>query len=265
MKKNIVIGVVGFVILDLYFNLVPVKLINMYFQLATILLFFPLASFITKVAGLGGLRDIGLYFHKGWGRNFLFSFLIGFSFWLIWYGIDLIIGTTEYQGRKQGMQVIMPLMQILVGFFLGSFINGIIVRAYVITLLKDHMKISWVLSISIFIYAFEDFWYAGFSWSNIIFSVILGLSLTYAYYKTGSVWADVGIHFGLNVAYGLFYGLVGNKDSRIFQIEETGRESFLSSVNPFVIPLLMFLFLLWVLKKYESTTFKTNKNEGFPV
>ncbi|WP_152681190.1 CPBP family intramembrane glutamic endopeptidase [Neobacillus vireti] len=238
--------------MDLYFNLVPVQLGNPYFQFASTLIFFPLAYYIAKWVGLDGLKGIGLVFHKGWLKNFLFSFGFGFVFWLVWYGIEFWGGQLEFVGFKKPAEVIMPVILVLVGFFVGSIINDLIIRGYLFTLLKKKIQIGWAFSISILIYALDDYWYAGFSLSNVIFSIILGLSLTFAFYKTGSIWADTGIHYGLNVAYGLLFGLVGNSGSAVFIIKETGHETVLSNSLYYLVPAAMFIFVLWFIRFYSN-------------
>lgn len=152
----------------------------------------------------------------------------------------------------------MPILMIMIGFFTGSLINDLIMRGYVINLLKNKLHIAWVFTISILLYALDDYWYAGFSLSNMIFSVILGLSLTYAFYKTGSIWANTGIHYGLNVAYGLFFGMVGSPESSIIIVKENINETMLSEVLYYLIPTIMFLLVLWVMKFYYQTTFSIN-------
>lgn len=247
-----VFGIIGFIFLDLYFNLVPVKLSNSYLQLATILLFFPLAQIVGKIVGINGLAGMGIHFHKGWFQNFIISFFIGFTFWAIWDSYYFLIGDYQFQGLNPSF-LGMPLMEVVVGYFLGSLINDIMIRGYLIALLLRTLNIKWVLVISVLIYALEDFWYAGFSVSNIIFSIILGMSLTYAFYKTGSIWANTGIHFGSNMLYGLMSGQLGKANSSLFIINKVGKDTIFSQIVDYGIPTLMFLFLLWAIRFYNKS------------
>jgi membrane protease YdiL (CAAX protease family) len=243
---------IGFIVLDMYFAIVTTQVGNPFLQFGATLVFFPLAYFIAKWVGLDGLKGLGLLFHHGWKKNFFYSFLIGFSFWMLWYGIEFQIGQLEYVGIKPPRELFMPIIEVFVGFFVGSLINDLIIRGYVMNLLKGRIHILWIFTISILLYALDDYWYAGLSIHNIIFSILLGLSLTYSLYKTGSIWADTGIHYGLNIAYGLFYGLVGKAGGGIFIIK-TGQDSTLSSLLSFVIPGIMFIFVLWFSKFYTNT------------
>jgi membrane protease YdiL (CAAX protease family) len=254
-------AVVGVLALDLYFVFVPSLLGSPFLQFAAYLVFFPLAHFIAKWVGLNGLKGMGLLFHQGWLKNFILSFWIGFSFWILMYGIQLLSGDLKWMGVRESSDLLMPFLMIMVGFFIGSFINDLIVRGFVINLLKDKLHVGWVFTVSILIYTLDDYWYAGFSLSNFIFSVILGLSLTYAFYKTGSIWANTGIHYGLNVAYGLFFGMVGSPGTSIFIVEEAVNESLLSEVLYFFIPALMFINVLVVIKFYSHFT---NEQKDIP-
>lgn len=157
-------------------------------------------------------------------------------------------------------EITVPILEIVVGYFVGSLINDLVVRGYVFGLLKGRMHIGWVFVISILLYAFDDYWYAGFSLSNIIFSIILGLSLTLAFYKTGSIWADTGIHYGLNIAYGLFFGLVGNPESAIFSIRETKHLTYLTDSLQYIIPAIMLIVVLYSLKYYKVNNSGNSSN-----
>lgn len=240
---------VGFLVLDLYFVFVPSLLGNPFLQFGVYLVFFPLAYIIAKWTGLNGLKGIGLIFHSGWFKNFNISFWIGFSFWMLMFGIQLLSGDLIWIGVQELSESLMPILMIIVGFFIGSFINDLIVRGFVINHLRG--KHWMVFLISILLYALDDYWYGGFSVSNFIFSVILGLSLTYAFYKTGSIWANTGIHYGLNVAYGLFFGMVGSPDTSIFMVREAVNESLLSTILYYLIPALMFFTVLLVIRYYN--------------
>jgi membrane protease YdiL (CAAX protease family) len=256
--KQLFKGILGFLLLDLYFAFIPSLFNDPFLQFGAILLFFPLALLIAKWVGLPGLKGMGFLFHHGWKKNFFTSFLVGFGFWMLMFGIQLLSGDLVFIGLKKPSELFMPILMIMIGFFTGSLINDLIMRGYVINLLKNKLHIAWVFTISILLYALDDYWYAGFSLNNMIFSMILGLSLTYAFYKTGSIWANTGIHYGLNVAYGLFFGMVGSPESSIIIVKENINETMLSEVLYFLIPTIMFLVVLWAMKFYYQTTFSIN-------
>lgn len=147
----------------------------------------------------------------------------------------------------------MPLLQVLVGFFIGSLMNDLIVRGYVMNNLRGRLPVPWVFVISILIYCLDDYWYAPFTLYNFIFSACIGFSLTYAFYKTGSIWANTGLHFGNNVSYGLFYGLVQKNDGGIFLVTDTGTDSLLGQSVEIAFTALLFLTVLFFFRKTSDT------------
>jgi hypothetical protein len=67
-----------FLILDFYFHATTHFLTNSILQFISLLLFFPLASYIAKLNRLSGLRGIGLIFNKSSYKYFTIRFFIGF-------------------------------------------------------------------------------------------------------------------------------------------------------------------------------------------
>ncbi len=110
----------------------------------------------------------------------------------------------------------MSVFVVLIGFFLGSLMNDMLVRGIVFAIFKDKLTFPYLFLIALILYALDDAWNEGFSVNNTIFSLALGLSLTYAFFKTNSIWMNTGIHFGINVVYGLFFGVSGKAGDGIF-------------------------------------------------
>ncbi|MEL3971185.1 CPBP family intramembrane glutamic endopeptidase [Rossellomorea oryzaecorticis] len=168
---------------------------------------------------------------------------IGFSFWLLRYVILYFLNGFEVIGVKSFTESLLLFFFVFFAFFIGSFLNDLIVRGYIFGHLKDKVNGKWIFIISILIYTLDDSWNEGFSVSNTIFSLILELSLTYAFYRTQSIWANTGIHWGLNVCYGIFNGMLGSTDGGIFITVNNPSPSLLIELISYIIPLLMFLFL----------------------
>ena len=70
------------------------------------------------------------------------------------------------------------------------------------------------------------------------------------------------MHYGLNIAYGLFFGLVGNTESAIIRVKESAQESLLTQSLYYIIPALMFIFVLWAIQFYKNSS-NTMKNVPF--
>ncbi|WP_026575668.1 CPBP family intramembrane glutamic endopeptidase [Bacillus sp. UNC438CL73TsuS30] len=241
--------ILGFIVLDLYLNIGIAKSSQFFLQVLLVLLFFPLLKGILMLTKVKEYKNIGISFHSKWGKNILNGFIIGFSFWLMKYILVYLFGGFEVTGVKSFPEMIMSLLMVMLIFLVGSFLNDIIVRGFVFGHLKERIPVKWVFIISLILYALDDFWNEGFSISNTLFSLILGLSLTYAIFKTGSLWADTGIHWGLNVCYGIFNGPLGSSDGGII-IMKNHQNSMLLEMISYIVPLFMFLFVYLLRNKF---------------
>ena len=239
----------GFIVLDLYLNIGIAKASQFWVQVLLVLLFFPLLKGILLLTNAKEYKNIGISFHPKWGKNLIMGFSIGFSFWLIKYMIVYLCGGFEFKGFLPFSEMIVSLLMVILTFFVGSFLNDIVVRGYVFGHLKERLPMKWVFIISLFLYALDDSWNEGFSISNTLFSLILGLSLTYAIYKTGSLWADTGMHWGLNVCYGIFNGTLGSSDGGLIITKFEPESMFLEMIS-YIVPLFMFFFVYLLRNKF---------------
>lgn len=252
--KKILIGICGFIVLNIYFNGTTHFISNSVIQFICLLLFFPIAIVVAKINGLPGLKGLGVVKDGNSLKHFFVSFCIGFGCWALLYTTYWQLGKFEITGVKSGIDAIMTVVQVMVGFFLGSFINDIITRGYVINLLKGKLPTFLIAIMSIIIYALDDFWNGDLTLMNFAFSIILGCSLTYAFLKTGSIWANTGIHFGLNVAYGVIYGLSGEYGGGIILTEKGEINSLLNNLVVLSAAVMIFVFVL-IYYRNKQTTF----------
>ena len=91
------------------------------------------------------------------------------------------------------------------------------------------------------------------------FSLILGCSLTFSFYKSGSVWADTGIHFGLNIAYGLFYGLIGKAGDGLLLITNGEISLLLNNTVLLSFASLLFLAMFFYYRKRKMSILDEEK------
>lgn len=242
---------VGFIVLDLYLNFGIAKSSQFWIQVVLILLFVPLLKGILILTKAKEYKNIGISFHPKWFKNMVLGFAIGFSFWLVKYALQYLFHGFDIIGIKPFPQLLLPLFMIMLTFLVGSFLNDVIVRGYVFGHLKGKIPMKWVFLISLVIYALDDAWNEGFSLGNALFSLVLGLSVTYAIYKTGSIWATTGIHWGLNVCYGIFNGPLGSSGGGILLIEDQSATFITESIS-YIIPLFMFLFIFLMRSRFEK-------------
>ncbi|WP_169507552.1 CPBP family intramembrane glutamic endopeptidase [Paenibacillus harenae] len=236
----------GFLIIDLYFNLIP-----HFIPLGTVpwllyaAFFFVLARHVARLTGLNGIRDLGMKAHYGWKRNLRIGFVYGTVIWATMYMLLWIFGNIRVTGVKVAPESVIFLIEALAGMFLGSLINDLIVRGYVFAHLKDKIPSLLLLLLSAMIYAVDDVWLAGFNVQNTVFSMILGLSLGYTLLKTGSIWMSTGIHWGQNVMYGFVYGIPGREGERGLLLTEQGPGNSFILNNAHIFAALMLLLVVF--------------------
>lgn len=241
--------IAGFIVLDLYLNMGIAKSSPFLLQVLLVLLFFPIMKGILMLTKVKEYKNIGICFHRKWWKNMIMGFIIGFSFWLIKYLLVYLFGGFEITGGKPFPEIIVSLLMVMLTFLVGSFLNDIITRGYIFGHLKERIPMKWVFSISLILYVLDDSWNEGFSKTNMLFSLILGLSLTFAIYKTDTLWADTGIHWGLNVCYGIFNGTLGSSNGGIILTKDEPQSMTLEMIS-YIVPLFMFLFVYLLRNKF---------------
>lgn len=239
--------VMGFLILDLYFNLIPHLIpLGTASWLLYAAFFFVLARHVARLRGFEGLAELGLKEHYGWKRNLKIGFTFGAAVWGAMYMLLGLLGDLRVTGLKQPQEAAVFLAEALAVLFLGSLMNELIVRGYVFAQLRDKLPGAALILLSSFIYALDDVWLSGFDIRKAYVSVLLGLSLGYALYRTGSIWMNAGIHTGLNMIDALVYGIPGREDAGGLLLIERGSPAaaFLSghiqAIAAFVLFVLVF-------------------------
>ncbi|KAA0549956.1 CPBP family intramembrane metalloprotease [Bacillus sp. BGMRC 2118] len=245
MRRLSLAFVVTYLVLSVYFYYIPMLVpMNDMLRFLHLLLFLPLAHFITKQLSGNGLESYGLFFFKGWFKNLWTGFLIGFIAWSILFMLYFAFGRYTSIQFINEPRSILTVVIIIVGFGLGSLLNDLLVRGLVFSYFKTRLTFSQLFIFSVILYALDDCWNEGLSVQNIIFSISLGLSLTYSFFKSGSIWANTGIHMGLNVVYGLFFGVSGNIGDGIFTFTVSDnpviQTSWLSSILAFIMFIIIY-------------------------
>ncbi|QOR67005.1 CPBP family intramembrane metalloprotease [Cytobacillus suaedae] len=263
MYRNVLSFLLMYLLLTSYFQLLPaVFTMSDVVRFFHLVLFFPLAYVLAKVFLQTGFESYGIVFFRGWHRNLFIGLAIGFIGWVCLFILQFMIGRYEYIGLKPIGDVIVMFVIIIVGFGLGSIINDMIVRGLVFHHFMGKLPVGVVMLISISLYALDDAWLEGLTLQNTIFSAVLGLSLTYAFYKTKSIWVNTGIHLGLNVVYGMFFGVSGRSGDGIFIFEDNQLNTLLSSWLSTISSFMLFIIVIAVFnikKRVVISTFPIEK------
>lgn len=212
-----------------------------------LLAFFPVAYAVARCLFRRGLDLYGIVRVPGWHRNLGIGFLLGAGAWIVLFALYFGLGRYHYNGMNGGGQAALALAVVLFGYGVGSFISDMIVRGLLFSGLRNSLPPAAVFLAALVLYALDDVWYEGLQVQNTVFSLALGLSLTYAYARTNTVWASAGIHFGLNTVYGLFFGVSGRIGDGVFTFTETGNSSLLLTWLSTLLSLLLFVGV-WLLR-----------------
>ncbi|WP_347156492.1 CPBP family intramembrane glutamic endopeptidase [Pontibacter chitinilyticus] len=243
-KASLLLWGSGFVVLNLYANLIP-KLfqLDVLPWLAYAFGFFMVAFLLGRyVLRLQGLASFGLQRHIGWGSNLAIGFILGFSIWALKNVAYYAMGKFEVTGMMDTSYIGVLLGQALMGMFLASAINDLMIRGYWFAFCKRENFMKWYLLIATVLYALDDSWNEGFDLMNLVFSAILGLSLAYTVLKTGSIWMTIGIHWGGNVLYRMMSGFNGQGIWKVESVAEGVQYEYVSLlVTALLFPVVYFM------------------------
>ena len=152
-------------------------------------------------------RSLGLTFHRGWMRDLLLGFAIGFASLVVAVGIAS--RGLSFSLNNKGWSFIVPSMlgSALV-LFVAALAEEAMFRGYGLQTLS-RAKLTWlgVLLTSV------PFGLAHLSNPNVVPVVtfantaIAGIWLAAAYLRTRSLWLPLGVHWSWNWALGWFFGL----------------------------------------------------------
>ena len=231
----------GFVLLDLYANLVP-RLVGFAIPawLGYVAGFF-LLVFVVCRYGLG-LRshDLGLHRPRGWLRWLAIGFVLGLGVWALKNLMFMAMGKFELVGWREAAFALPMLAQALLGMLLASAINDVLVRGYGLAFCRRFGWMGVYVPLTAVVYALDDGWNGGFDAINLVFSFVLGLSLAYTVLRTGTLWMSIGIHWGGNMFYRFMAGFDGNGVPVLERVVDGVRFDIVSiAITALLLPLLV--------------------------
>lgn len=234
----------GFLLLDLYANLVP-RWVGFAIPawLAYVAGFFLLAFLVCRYGlGLRRAADVGLGRERGWLRQLASGFAVGFGIWALKNVVFALMGKFELAGWRDAGYALPLLAQALVGMFLASAINDLMIRGYGLAFCRRFGLMAGYVFITSAVYALDDAWNEGFGFANLVFSLVLGVSLAYTVVKTGAIWMSIGIHWGGNMCFRAMSGFDGNGIVRLEHVVDGARFEYAGiAVTALMFPLLVLL------------------------
>jgi uncharacterized protein len=207
VKKSF-ITVIGFIVLFSCYHL-PELFQNHYQKPliwlleAGMLLFVVVAYFIGKRKFKNGFRTYGLFaFRKHWS-NLAKGLFIGIGItilanlvpvWLHWNKISIL---WEWQ------QVLFQSILFAIGTLLPSLAEDILTRGYVMAYWPGKWNVNVLILFSAGVYVLNHI-FRLHKPDAMLYLLVLGLGLMWAFAATRSLWLTLGIHWGGNIAYQVF-------------------------------------------------------------
>lgn len=154
-------------------------------------------------------KSLGLTLHKGWFRDLVFGFAIGFVSLAVAVGIALAGGGLQF---SLGELALVPLVRSMIGsatvFFVFALPEEALFRGYPLQTLTR----AKLIGLAIFLTS-VPFGLAHLTNPNVvpgvtlINTVLAGFWFAAAYLRTRSLWLPLGLHWSWNWALGWFFGL----------------------------------------------------------
>lgn len=244
MKRPLAIlaWLLGFAALDLYANVVP-RLVGLAVPvwLAYVCGFFVLVFLVCRYGlGLDRSASLGLDRPPGWTRLLAAGFAIGLGIWALKNVVFLAMGKFELVGWRDAAFALPLLGMALFGMFFAAAINDLMIRGFGLAFCRRFGWMRAYLPLTVIVYALDDAWNEGFDPGNLAFSAILGLSLAWTVFKTGTLWMSIGIHWGGNVCYRFMSGFDGQGVPRLLHVVEGARFEYAGlAVTALMFPLVV--------------------------
>jgi hypothetical protein len=199
--KALLLTGVGFALLDAYSYLPTLLSGGPGLFVAVGVSFFFLAHAWGRLTGVGGLRGYGFFRHAGWGRNLALGFAAGFAFKGLAYGAEWALGGFRFEGFIDFEPLAVLLAQALLGMFLSSAMDDVLVRGYLFRHLSPFLSSRMLIFVTTAVYILNHALYARMTLLNCAMWAALGLAFALALARTGSLWLPIGLHWGGNVMY----------------------------------------------------------------
>src|SRR5215204_4359769 len=154
-------------------------------------------------------RSLGWALHKGWLRDTLFGLLLGGASICVAALVGMAVGGYHFtlQGSAGGAALARTLVVSGVIFLLGAAAEEMLFRGYALQTLMRSWPL-WVALIPVsvpfaLVHLANPNVAPGFTFAN---TVLAGVWLCVAYWRTRSLWFPLGLHFGWNWVQGALLG-----------------------------------------------------------
>lgn len=241
---HLVLAVAGFVALDVYLNVPNLVSVPPWAWLGLYVGFFPLAHAVGRLTGAGGLAELGLAFHRGWGRNLLLGLLFCTALGVLKYVLLWALGAFQVEGPRPAGAILGLVLQSLLAMFLSSATDDVLLRGYLFRHFSRYLSAGPLVALTTVVYVVNHAWYVQLTLDAVVFLGLVGLMFALALARTGSLWLSIGLHWGGNLAYRLYDGFdaQGGVLQRVVLSSPAWHEWVKNGVTALTLIALFFLF-----------------------
>lgn len=199
------------------------------------LLFTLFAYYFGRQFHRNGFRLYGLFAFGQHSGNLVKGLLLGILIPLVANLIPVWMGWSNLALRMDWLNLIPQILLFALGTLLPSLAEDILTRGFLQAFWPEKWKLHWLVPVSALVYVLNHVFRLGKP-DVMLYLFVLGWLLMWSYYKTGTLWLTLGLHWGGNMTYQFFTNLVDNTP-----IRETGLENYLLAASYFFGFLLVFL------------------------
>lgn len=217
-RKKILVALMGFVFLFLLYPL-PGFLQN-HFQKPLILelelgmlLFTVFAFYFGRQFHRNGFRLYGLFAFGPHIGNLAKGLFLGILIPLVANLIPVWLGWSNISFRIDWVHLYPQILLFALGTLLPSLAEDILTRGYLRAFWPEKWNLLWLVPVSAVVYVLNHIFRLGKP-DVMIYLFVLGCLLMWSYYKTGTLWLTLGLHWGGNINYQVFTNLVENTTIR---------------------------------------------------
>jgi hypothetical protein len=181
------------------------------------------------------LTSLGLR-KKGCIKEYLKGLLVGFIMMSVVVGIEILTGALKITGTGDlSLVAVLLLIGMMIGFFIQSAEEEIMLRGYFLTSLGAHYSGFLAVFISSFAFSLIHLFNDSFSFLSLLNITLIGIFLGLYYIQTDNIWGVAAIHGIWNYSQCNIYGITVSgifKDNSLLLSEQVKGKELLNG-GPF--------------------------------
>lgn len=169
-------------------------------------------------------KSLGFFLHSNCFKDYFLGCLISFAMVSLIALLQLIVGGTSYTlalTKPEFSLLGMSLMLLMM--FIAALFEEIMFRGYPLQVMSDQLSPVSAILVMSGLFAIVHLGNPNPTFFSTVNTVLAGVWLSIAYFKTRSLWLATGLHLGWNFTLGAIFGLP------VSGITELSKYSFLSS------------------------------------